>query len=75
VPDGQAYHLFFEQPRFLFDNIGTREFVVYNKLDERFMISHASWILLMTPQELETSQGWYAVRDAPSPHWRYFWFD
>jgi len=75
APDGDAYNLFFEQPRFLFDNVGTREFVVYNKLDEHAMISHTAWILILTPEELETAQGWYAVHDAPSPHWKYFWFD
>jgi hypothetical protein len=75
APSGDAYSLFFEQPRFLLDNIGTREFVVYNKLEEHFMISHTAWILRSTPEELETRQGWYAVHHASSPHWRYFWFD
>lgn len=73
--NGEAYNLYFEQPRFLLDNIGTREFVVYNPLDEQFMISHNSWILLLTPEELETAQGWYAVNEASTPHWKYFWFD
>jgi hypothetical protein len=75
TPNGDAYNLFFEQPRFLFDNIGTREFVMYNKFDEHVMTSHAAWILISTPEELEARQGWYAVHDAPSPHWKYFWFD
>jgi hypothetical protein len=75
APNGDAYHLYFEQPRFLFDNIGTREFVVYNKLDEHAMVSHTAWILQLPPEELQTSQGWYAVHDAPTPHWKYFWFD
>lgn len=77
APSGDAYNLFFEQPRFLFDNIGTREFVVYNKLDEHVMISHAMDILALTPEglELEARRGHYAVHDAPRPHWKYFWFD
>jgi hypothetical protein len=75
APNGDAYNLFFEQPRFLFDNIGTREFVVYNKLDKHVMISHASWILILMPEELEARQGWYTVHDASSLHWKYFWFD
>jgi hypothetical protein len=75
VPQGDAYNLFFQQPRFLLDDIGVREFVAYNPLDQHTMISHASWILLLSPGELRVSQGWYAVRDAPTPHWRYFWFD
>jgi hypothetical protein len=75
APDGDTYNLFFEQPRFLLDNLGTREFVVYNRLDEHAMISHTSWILILSPEELDTAQGWYAVQDAPSPHWKYFWFD
>lgn len=75
APHGDAYDLFFEQPRFFFDNFGTREFVVYNKLDEHRMMSHTSWIMIFTPQEMQTTQGWYTVQDAPSPHWKYFWFD
>lgn len=74
-PSGEAYNLVFEQPRFLFDNIGTREFVVYNPLDEQTMISHDSWIMFFTPDELGENQGWYEVHDASVPHWKYFWFD
>ncbi len=75
TPFGDSYNLFFEQPRLLFDNIGTREWVVYNPKDEHRMFSHTAWILLLTPEELERSQGWYAVHDAKIPHWKYFWFD
>jgi hypothetical protein len=75
TPNGDSYDLFFEQPRFLLDNLGTREFVVYNPLDEHMIISHTSWILLLPPEELQVTQGWYAAHDAASPHWRYFWFD
>jgi hypothetical protein len=75
APRGDAYDLFFEQPRFLLDNLGTREFVVYNPLDEHTIISHTSWILLLPPEELQVTQGWYAAHDAASPHWKYFWFD
>jgi hypothetical protein len=74
-PFGESYNLFFEQPRFLFDNIGTREWVVYNPNDDQRMFSHTAWFLLLTPEELERSQGWYAVHDASTPHWKYFWFD
>ena len=75
APNGNAYNLFFEQPRFLLDNLGTREFVMYNKLDEHVMTSHAAWILGSTAEQLEARQGWYAVHEASSPHWKYFWFD
>jgi hypothetical protein len=75
TPGENAYNLYFEQPRFLLDNIGTREWVVYNPRDEHRMFSHTAWFLLLTPEELERSQGWYAVHDTPLPHWRYFWFD
>jgi hypothetical protein len=74
-PAGESYNLFFEQPRFLFDNLGTREWVVYNPRDEHRMFSHTAWFLLLTPEVLERSQGWYAVQDAGIPHWKYFWFD
>lgn len=75
VPYGGSYNLFFEQPRLLFDIIGTREFVVYNPLDEHLMLSHTIWFMLLTPDELADNQGWYAVNEAASPHWKYFWFD
>ena len=75
APKGNAYSLYFEQPRFLLDNPGTREFVMYNKLNEHLMFSHAAWILASTPEDLAARQGWYAVHDAPSRHWKYFWFD
>ena len=75
APSGNAYNLFFEQPLFLFDKIGTREFVVFNKLDEHVMPSHAYWILIWSPEQLSANQGWYDVHDASSPHWKRFWFD
>lgn len=75
VPYAGSYNLFFEQPRLFFDIFGTREFVVYNPADEHIMLSHTSWFMLLTPDELEEHQGWYAVNDAASPHWKYFWFD
>jgi hypothetical protein len=74
-PNGDAYNLVFEQPRFLLDDFGAREFVVYNRLDEHKMISHNSWILILEPEELERSQGWFAVYDVSSPNWKYFLFD
>jgi len=74
-PSGDAYNLLFEQPTFLLANPGTREFVIYNKLDEQTMIAHDSDILRWTPEELQQRRGWYAVNDAPSPHWKYFWLD
>jgi hypothetical protein len=74
-PFGESYNLFFEQPRFLLDNLGTREWVVYNPKDEHRMFSHTAWFLLLTPEQLERSQGWYEVHNASTPHWKYFWFD
>jgi hypothetical protein len=75
VPHAGSYNLYFEQPRLLFDNIGTREFVVYNPSDGHLMLSHTSWFMLLPPDELEENQGWYEVHDASSPHWKFFWFD
>jgi hypothetical protein len=75
VPHEGAYNLYFEQPRLFFDIFGTREFVVYNPSDEHLMLSHTSWFMLLPPDELEETQGWYEVNDASSPHWKYFWFD
>ena len=71
-PNGDAYNIYFEQ---LSTQFGTREIVMYNKLDEHFMASHDGDILLWTPEELYARRGYYAVHDASSPHWKYFWFD
>ncbi len=71
-PNGDAYNLFFEQFTYRF---GTREFVMYNKLDEQTMIAHDSDILRWTPEELRERRGWYAVHDTSHSHWKYFWLD
>lgn len=74
APNGEAYNLFFEQPTFLFD-LGLREIVMYNKLDEHLIVSHAAWILTGPPEEVEIRRGWQAVHAASSPHWKYYRFD
>lgn len=73
-PHGAAYNLVFEQFNYRF---GTREFVVYNPLDENVMTAHAIDILQMTPEELivERTRGHYSSHYLPQPHWKYFWFD
>ncbi|HKV34974.1 MAG TPA: hypothetical protein VJP89_11645 [Pyrinomonadaceae bacterium] len=73
-PHGAAYNLVFEQFNYRF---GTREFVVYNPLDENVMTAHAIDILEMTPEQLivERTRGHYSGHDLPQPHWKYFWFD
>jgi hypothetical protein len=74
-PERDAYNLYFEQPRFMLDRVGTREFVVYNPRDEHFIVSHPSFMLLLPPAQWESYRGWYEVHDAGTDHWRYFWFD
>lgn len=75
APQEPGYDLVFEQPRLLFDNVGTREFVVYNRWDRHRIPSHAAWILEWSEDVLATRQGWYAAHSAPRPHWKYSWFD
>ena len=73
-PSGEAYNLLFEQPALHF---GTREFVVYNPLDQQTVTSHRLDRLQLTPSELalEHTRGHNAAHDAGHPHWKYFWFD
>ncbi len=71
-PSGDAYNLFFEHFTF---QLGTREFVMYNPRDRQVMTSHKMDLLQLTPEELEPRRGYYAVHEAPHPHWVYFWFD
>lgn len=73
APHKKGYNLSFEQPRFLLDKFGTREWVVYNPLDENSVYSHTAW-LLPTDQS-EPSQGWYASGETGYLHWKYFLFD
>ena len=74
VPQGDSYNLSFEQPRFLLDRFGTREWVVYNPRDEHRVYSHTAW-LLPPPEVAEPSQGWYASGETGHAHWMYFLFD
>jgi hypothetical protein len=73
-PSGDAYNLVFEQFTYRF---GTREFVMYNPHDKHGMTSHALDLLEVSPDQLalDRTRGHYAVRDAASRHWKYFWFD
>ncbi|MGE0441551.1 MAG: hypothetical protein AB7L66_05140 [Gemmatimonadales bacterium] len=71
---GHSYNLSFEQPRFLLDDIGAREWVVYNPRDEHRVYSHTSWLLLSS-DAAEPLQGWYTSGDTGYAHWRYFLFD
>lgn len=71
---GDGFNLYFEQPLFILDNFGAREFVVYNPQGQHSMISHDSWILLLSPSRVLATQGWFQVTDA-GDGWRYFWFD
>lgn len=74
VPQGDSYNLSFEQPRFVLDRFGTREWVVYNPRDSHRVFSHVAW-MLPPPEVVESSQGWYAFGETGRAHWRYFLFD
>ena len=73
APHRKGYNLSFEQPRFLLDKFGTREWVVYNPSDENSVYSHTAWLL--PTDQLEPSQGWYASGNTGHQHWIYFLFD
>lgn len=75
LPHGDSYNISFEQPRFLLDIIGTKEWVVYNPKDEHRVYSHTSWFLLLSPEESELRQGWYSSADTKYKHWKTFLFD
>jgi hypothetical protein len=73
APYRKGYNLSFEQPRFLLDKFGTREWVVYNPLDENRVYSHTAWLL--PSEQAEPIQGWYASGETGHQHWKYFLFD
>lgn len=71
-PSGESYNVFFENPALSF---GTREIVMYNPRDEQQFTSHPMDLLQYPLERLNRARGYYAVRDAAHPHWKYFWFD
>jgi len=73
--DNTTYNLYFEQPKLLLDLFGSREFVVYNPNEKHLMISHASWNARWEPEQVRTTQGWYASGETGHKHWKYFLFD
>lgn len=73
APHKNGYNLSFEQPRFLLDDFGAREWVVYNPLDENSTYSHTAWLL--TSEQPEFGQGWYTSGNTKYEHWKYFLFD
>ena len=72
-PHGDAYNISFEQFRLY--PLGTREIVVYNKLDEHAVFSHNTDRLTWEGEALRVRQGYFAVHDLRNPHWKAFWFD
>ena len=71
-PYGDAYNLYFEQFTY---QIGAREIVMYNKLDEHHFPSHANDILRWTPEQLRSRKAYFSLQNTRIPHWKYFWFD
>jgi hypothetical protein len=70
-----SYNLYFAQPRFLFDDFGAREYIVYNPSDAHAVYSHDGWILHFAPSQAKANQGWYSSGALDKPHWKYFLFD
>jgi len=71
-PYRNAYNLCFEQ----FSNqLGIREIVMYNKLNEQDISSHDSDLLVLSPEDIILQRGHIAAYDLPNPHWKYFCFD
>jgi len=73
--DSTSYNVYFEQPRFFFDQVGNREFVVYNPDGRHLMMSHVVWHMIMAPHHLGNSQGWYESVETGVEHWKSFMFD
>lgn len=71
-PNGNAYNLFFEQ----FSNeIGVREFVMYNPLGQHKFSAHNRDILEFSEDDRIRQQGWHQVIALPQENWKYFHFD
>jgi hypothetical protein len=68
---GDAYNVVFEH---VASNPATREFVVYNPLDQQVFTSHRM-ALLRHADQIEKWRGYFAVHPTQHPHWKYFWFD
>lgn len=75
LSQGDSFNLSFEQPRFVLDEFGTREWVVYNPSDANRAFSHVVRLLDRDVHITGSGQGWYASGETGQPHWKYFLFD
>jgi hypothetical protein len=67
---GDADNLVFEH---VASDPATREFVVYNPLDEPVFIRHR--MALLHAEQIENRRGYFAVHETAHRHWKYVWFD
>lgn len=70
-----SYTLSFEQPRLILNRFGTREVVAFHPEGNHRLMSHASWYLLLPPEEHARTQGWYESAETGFPNWKSFYFD
>jgi len=68
--NGDAYNIYFEQ---FSDKIGTKEIVMYNKLDQHEMTGHNQDLLQLSPQDI--LRGYHISEKLDNLHWKYFLFD
>jgi hypothetical protein len=73
--DGASYTLYFEQPRFFYDDFGVREIVAYSPTDTHLVVSHTGWYIDLGPDGVRKTPGWFTSEPAGLNHWRIFWFD
>lgn len=67
--NGEAYNVYFEQFSYKF---GTREFVMYNKLDQQEFTTHDMDLLQLEPSAIYRG---YHFSEKLDPHWKRFEFD
>lgn len=71
-PNGDGYNVYFK-------HFGTAldvwEIVMFNPRGEHQFTSHNADLLQYAPEQLARARGYFAVREAARPQWKYFLFD
>jgi hypothetical protein len=71
-PSGDGYNVYFKHFAVALD---VEEIVMFNPRDEHEFTGHNADILQYPPERLARSRGYFSVRDASRPKWKYFLFD
>lgn len=71
-PNGESYNVYF---RHFGTALDVWEIVMFNPRGEHEFTSHNADLLQYSDEQLSRARGYFSVRDASQPNWKYFLFD